>query len=176
MTIQIKSIENQKTLHSGDFKDFRACAEDAVQKNIALDYADFRNINLVNASLDNGSFRNACFDGANCFGANMSEADFYGASFKNVNFQGTCLCYSNLDHCHFEGAFFGGTDIAKCQMNHCVFDTISALFLDFEQAEKVFACKFDCSQGQHFSFSTTPIIIKGLDGLQVIFDGKYCKF
>lgn len=167
---QIASHKTGETLFAGHFETLRACAEQAVRENIALDFADFSKANLVNANLDEGSFRHAVFSGANLMGANLSDtrADF--ADFCNAGLQNACLALSSLSHCDFTGALFGATDIYNCDFSGSAFSTISALDLNFADARAINDCRFIDELRGACGFSRTPVVLRGLAYPVALFD------
>lgn|GEM_PF-832550 len=168
--MSLYSIKNHITgavIHSGDYESLQACIEHAISSGISLDYADLSHANLANASLDEARARHACFKGANLSGANMSEADFTGADFTGAAFYNTCLCASDLRRACFRKAVFGATDIAGSILDGAVFSSLSALLLNFQEAQSMEACLFEDVNPElnpipSCLFSKPPLVLQGL--------------
>jgi len=166
----IKSASAETILFSGHYKSFSDCITDAVAQGISLRKADFRNTNLSNAELDGGDFAGALFTGANLTAANLSECDLRRADFTNTILHSTILCDSDVSHANFEGALFGATEIAGATLLHCIFTTLSAFTLPFDEADMIRDCDFINGCGTVCPFSRQPLVIRGLSAPVVVMD------
>lgn len=140
MTLTIIKSKTGKILHQGHFDTLKDCLEDAIQHSKPLNGLDLSFQNLANANMDGLLIENADFNGCNLMGANLSECTFKNTSFDNAILHGTCMAYSTLDHCSFTGALFGGTDIQGCTIKHTLFTSLSALQLNFTDADCIAKC------------------------------------
>ncbi len=172
--LKIKNHRTGETIFEGAFDSAKACIEQAVRENTCLDYADLRYANLANAALDDIVMRHALLDNTNLTGANLSEAKLDGTSFTSATLYGACLCVSSLRSCHFEGASFGASDISGSDVSECRFSTLSALRLNFIDAEKIENCQFTDGSGQTCPFSLPPLYVSGL-AMPVVFMDEHLK-
>lgn len=161
-TITIAHFRTRQVLFEGRFKSLRHTVEAAIRDGISLAFADLRHANLVNAEMDGAILDNAQLENANLLGANISEASLYRTSFRNARMHSAILCESAIDAAHFEGALFGATDIAGARMKRCVFDTLSALDLNFEDTAEININSFVAAHNQLCAFSRPPLTLKGL--------------
>lgn len=95
-------------------------------------------------------------------GANLSEASLRRASLINTQLYNTVLCESVLDSTPCRGALFGGTDISGARISRCVFDTHSALDLNFRDTTFMEANGFAAGNDYLCEFSRPPLVLKGL--------------
>lgn len=149
-------------LYEGCFSSIAACAEQAVREGVSLDYADLSHANLVNACLDEASLLHARLRSANLAGANLSEARLDGADFTDAGLQNACLCFSSLRHCRFTGSAFGATDVAGGDLSFARFSTLSALTLNFRDAEIIAECVYQEDGAPEVPFSVPPLVLQGL--------------
>lgn len=161
-TITIKHFRTGQTLFAGRFTDTRQAVERAVADGISLAFADLRHANLVNALMDGAILDSAQFDEANLMGANLSEATLRRASFVNAQLHSTVLCEAILDAAHFKGTLFGGTDISGALVKRCLFDTLSALSLNFRDARHIDTNGFAAINDYICEFSRPPRVLTGL--------------
>ncbi len=166
---QIKSIRNKAILYERKFNKFRECAEQAVQENTILEYADMQHQDLSNAMLDDGQFKGADFSGSNLIGANMSEAVLSGTSFVNTDLYNTCFAFSDLRGARFEDASFGGTNITGGDISHATFSTLSCFSLDFALAASMADCAFANPGGMLTTMSKSPVVIRGVSKNLIVF-------
>ncbi len=166
----LKKSGTDDVLFEGDYASLINCVESAIEQRVCLDHVNLRGANLVNAELDEGSFRFARFDHANLTGTNLSGAKLQKACFKNATLYNTCLCEAVLNEAQFFGATFGGVDIAWADMTAACFDTLSALDLDFSDAIIMKDALFYDRTGVICNMSHAPMIIKGLQYPIMLFD------
>lgn len=169
-TYSIKNWNTGQILHKGKYWSISDCIEDALAKNINLDFADLRNMNLMNANLDGLYGHNINFSGSNLMGANLSDASLHTACFKNTNLQAVCFAESTLERCDFTGSLFGSTDLAGCNVTHCRFDTLSALSQNFIDTQNIYKCLYFHGKNEDCVFSSPPVFIKGLELPIILFD------
>jgi uncharacterized protein YjbI with pentapeptide repeats len=158
----IKSYKTGEVLYAGEAISFKLCVEQAVCEGVILHNADFRHVNLADANLDDARMQYAAFHGANLSGANLSEADLQGASFRNASLYNTCLAFANGAGIDFSGAHFGATDVAGAILDGCIFDTLSALSMSFNDAKTLRGCMFTASNGHTCSFDRPPAVVRGM--------------
>lgn len=166
---EIKSVHGN-VLYRGTFSSFKLCLENAVTEGTKLFEADLRHKNLVNAELDDGLFKDARFDGANLMGANLSGANFNFCNFDNAALQNACICESSLKNARFSGTNFGATDISGSDIRYSLFDTMSALTLNFRDCNFMALCKYRNTDGCVINFSKPPIHITQTEWPVVFFD------
>ncbi len=166
----IKKTGTDDVLFEGNYTEFKFCVEAAVRQQIALNFADLRGANLMNAELDEGCFKGARFDHANLTGANMSESNLEEASFYGAVLYNTCLCEANMKDAQFLGAGFGATDLSYADIRGACFDTSSALDLKFSEVENMDQALYYDRTGVICEMSRPPITIKGLEYPVVLFD------
>lgn len=160
--IAITHFRTGQPLFEGTFKSLRHAVETAVADKISLAFADLRHANLVNAEMDGAILDSAQLAGANLLGANISEASLRRTCFKNAQMHSTLLCESVIDAANFEGVLFGATDIAAARIRRCLFDTLSALSLNFRDAAHVSLNGFMAAHEQLCEFSRPPLTLGGL--------------
>lgn len=156
---------NKKTIYSGHFKSFAACAEDAHRNGVSLRYADFRFKPLTNVMLDDADLSHADFSGANLSGANLSDCIAPYAVFDGADLYNCCFACSDLRHARFFHASFGGTDFSGADISGCHFAGQSCLDIDFTRAKDMQDCLYlsHCSDSRTpYRFSSPPLIVKGL--------------
>ncbi len=163
-----KTHTDQNTLHEGHYKTFTDCIEDAVEKNIPLNHADFRGKNLSNANIDGAIMNNALFENANLTGANMSECSLNNGNFQNCAIYNTCFAYSDINNADFTGAGFGATLIDGCNLQDCLFSTLSSLDLNFALTQSMQGCRYQEANGKTHPMSAPPIILKGCISTPII--------
>ena len=151
-------------LFQGRFSSLREAAELAVKDGIVLDNADFAGANLVNAALDEDSFRRADFSGANLMGANISEARLDGADFTNAGLQNACLAFSSMKGCDFSEASFGATDIAGGDISGSRFSTLSAFSINFTDARDMAGCLYTDPDAGPCPMNAPPVTLEQLEG------------
>ncbi len=161
-TIQIRNRNTNCVIFEGIYNSERECIEDAIAKNITLDYADLRFKNLACINIDSAQLNYVDFSNSNLNHANISEASLQGVNFENASLVGACLAESNMSGANFSGVEFGGTQIAGAIMNSCKFTTLSALTLPFQDTLSMQLCVFTNNREENFSFSRRPIIVSGL--------------
>lgn len=161
-TITIKHFRTGNTLFTGRFSGIRQAVETAISENTPLAFADLRHANLVNALMDGAILDNALLDEANLMGANLSEASLRHTSLINAQLYNTILCESVLDGIQCRGALFGGTDISGARISRCLFDTLSALDLNFRDTAFMDANSFAAGNNYMCEFSRPPLVLKGL--------------
>lgn len=136
--------------------------ETAITESASLAFADLRHANLVNAQMDGAILDNAQLDEANLMGANLSEASLRCTSLINTQLYNTALCESVLDNAQCRGTLFGGADISGARISRCVFDTHSALDLNFRDTDFMEANSFVAGNDYLCEFSRPPLLLKGL--------------
>lgn len=100
--MEIRNYFTKEILFKDDLiKSSKELVEKAVKEKIPLIGADLRNLNLQGATLFEGDFRYAKFDGSDCKGAMYYCSDFIGADFSNscqssTNFTEANISYSEL--------------------------------------------------------------------------------
>jgi hypothetical protein len=166
----VKSAFADNLLFSGHYRSLAECVTDAVARRISLRGADFSNANLTNAEMDGGDYAGAIFNGANLTGANVSEADLRHTDFRNAVLHGAILCDSDLSEANFDGALFGATEIAGATLQQCVFTTLSAFTLPFEEADMIKDCRFINPCETVCPFSRQPLVMQGLSAPVVVMD------
>lgn len=167
---QIIKNRYDQTLFEGKFHSFQEAVETALQDNINLAYANFKQKNLQNITLDDAALPHADFTEANLTGANLSEADLTHAYFDNADLYNTCLAYSDLSACSFNGSHFGGTDITGALLCRTRFSGLSCFDLDFINAGTIENCIYINPDETIKIFSCPPIVIKGYDKPLVMLD------
>lgn len=168
--ISIRSVRNSKILIRGQFRNIKACLENAVAQSKPLSLADLRRKNLASGRLDGAVLQKADFTASNLTGANLSEAELTGARFQDCDLYNTCFAYSTLRHCNFTGASFGGTDLTGADISFSVFSTLSALAVDFVSVKAMQGCVFINPDGTFSRMSRPPVVISGLPKPVVFFD------
>jgi len=158
----IRHFRTGQTLFEGKFKDIRHAVETAIAEGISLAFADLRHTNLINAQMDGAILDGAQLDEANLMGANISESSLRRASLINTHMHCTTLCESILDSVNACGALFDGADISCATIQRCTFDTLSALNLNYCDADKIKLNGFLAEQNILCEFSHPPLVIKGL--------------
>jgi 2-iminobutanoate/2-iminopropanoate deaminase len=158
----IKNHQTGSIIHQGLYKSFKDCIEHAVQQNIKLDHADLRYRNLSCANIDTAQLYNARLDFCNLNNANISEAILEQCNFTGASFIGTCLAESQISNSTFINASFGATDLSATNMNECIFSTLSALQLPFQDLANMRNCYFKNAVDQHTPLSRPPLIISGV--------------
>lgn len=167
----LKTHNCNTILHEGYFSNFVECLEDAVRKNINLKNIDLRGKNLSNANIDGARMQNALFDNANLTGANMSECNISNSNFQNCAIYNTCFSYSDINRCDFSGASFGASLIEGCNIEDCIFSTMSCFDLDFTLTQSMQGCYYREPNGDQHSMFQPPMILKGFFSTPiVIFD------
>lgn len=166
----IKSAFAENLLFSGQYRSLAECVTDAVARRVSLRGADFRNANLINAEMDGGDYAGAVFAGANLTSANISEADLRGADFENAILHGAILCDSDMSQANFDGALFGATEIAGATLQQCIFTTLSAFTLPFDEADMVKDCRFINPCDTVCMFSRQPLVVRGLSAQVMVLD------
>ncbi len=161
-TIAINHVRTGNPLFTGHFSSIRQAVETAISENISLAFADLRHANLVNALMDGAILDNALLDEANLMGANLSESSLRRTSLINTQLYNTALCESVLDSTQCRGALFGGTDISGARISRCLFDTLSALDLNFRDTAFMDANGFVAGNDYMCEFSKPPLVLKGL--------------
>lgn len=173
--LTIRNCRTGDMIYQGEFESAKACLEQAAREKINLDGADLHHANLAGAALDDIVMRNARLDGANLAGANLSEAVLDGTSFRGASLQDACLCLSSLVGCAFDGATFGATDIAGAILRLCSFSTLSALSLNYIDAQTIDRCRYTATENADIcGFSSPPVVLQGLP-LPVAFLGRHLK-
>ncbi|MDB5490576.1 MAG: pentapeptide repeat family protein [Micavibrio sp.] len=166
----VKSASTETLLFSGQYRTLSECVAEAVACGVSMRSADFRNANLINAELDGGDFSGALFSGANLTGANLSEADLRRTDFSNAVLHGAILCDSDLSYSDFSGALFGATEIAGATLLNCIFSTLSAFTLPFDEADMIRDCIFINSCETPCPFSRQPLVVRGLSAPVMVMD------
>lgn len=161
--LSINHFRTGRALFSGSFKTMKTAVEAAISDNVSLAFADLRHANLINAQMDGAILDGAQLDEANLMGANISEASLRRTSLMNTNLHSVTFCDSILDAINARGALFGGTDITAAIIQRCLFDTLSALELNYRDAKKIGLNGFMADNEQLCEFSQTPILIKGFN-------------
>ncbi len=136
--------------------------EAAIRNNASLAFADLRHANLVNAQMDGAILDGAILEEANLMGANLSETSLRQASLSNAQLYNTILCETLLDATNCRGSLFGATDISGAKVRHCVFDSLSALDLNFRDTDQMKMNSFEGEQEHLCAFSRPPLTLKGL--------------
>lgn len=167
---KIASIQDGRTLYSGEYPTFRDCVEGAVTGSISLHHADLRRANLLNAMLDGADLRGADFTGTNLGGANLSEA-----SLDNALFYGTCLinavlCESSLKGAQFIDSSFGATLIDSALLDQAHFSGLSTFTLDFTGVKTMRHCRFLNPCGTLCPMTRPPVVIHGLSHPFIVLD------
>lgn len=93
---QIKHLDTQAVLYSGEHHHLRAAVEAAVKAKVSLARA-----NLTGAYLES----------ADLAGANLESADLAGAYLAHADLAGANLTHANLTHAVLDGADLTGTDL-----------------------------------------------------------------
>lgn len=168
--IVIRDTHTRRPLFAGEYEDIRACAESAVAQGHSLARADLRHANLSNAQMDGAQLQHACLQEANLTGANLSEACLDHAVLDNAQLHSAALCESRLTGTSFRGTLFGATDIAGAHLDSCIFDTISALGLNFIDAAHLRRLAFVAANNHLCVFSHPPLVLHGLAHIVARFD------
>ena len=161
----LKTIKHQTTnttLYEGQFTTMKDAVEQAVKENVALDFADFSNINLNMANLDGGSFRFARFHNTQMQNANLSEASFEGAQFNHCILDNSFFCESILNHAGFINNSMVGCDIAAAHLKNTIFSGHSSLDLNFRDSDTLDQCIYYDQNKKSCTFSHAPIAVYGL--------------
>lgn len=166
----IREIRSRRPLFSGDYPDIRSCVEDAVAQGLSLQGADLSHANLSNAQLDGAHLDRACLREANMAGANLSEARLCYSVLDHAQLHSTTLCEATLTGTSLRGTLFGATDIAGAHLEACLFDTFSALELDFLHTRRLKNCGFIAGNDRFCGFSRPPLILRGLAHIVACFD------
>lgn len=139
--ITIFNTSGRIIFESDTAEDMREAVKEAIQKNVDLPYADFKNQDLTEAHFENAylpyadfsnaecycaNFRNAWLGGSNFDRANCIDVDFSGAnlnsskfrysglnrtSFKNASMRYTDLCHADLRLANLIDARLGGSSL-----------------------------------------------------------------
>ncbi|QQG37082.1 MAG: pentapeptide repeat-containing protein [Micavibrio aeruginosavorus] len=168
--IVIREMHTRRPLFAGDHEDVRNCAETAVAQGLSLKGADLRHANLSNAQLDGAQLQRACLQEANLTGANLSESCLDYAVFDNAQLHSAALCEAQMTGASFRGTLFGATDIAGARLNACVFDTLSALDLNFIDAACLHRLVFMATNDMPCLFSQPPLVLRGLSHMVTCLD------
>lgn len=162
-----QTIKNRydQTLFEGQFHTFQDTVEAALQDNINLSYANFKQMNLQNITLDDAHLPHADFSGAN-----LSEATLTHAYFDNADLYNTCLAYSDLSASSFINSNFGGTDITGALLSRARFSGLSCFDLDFINARAIEDCVYINPDETIKTFSCPPIVIKGYEKPIIMLD------
>lgn len=168
------SILHRKTrlpVLAGDYDGPAAALAEAAARGVTLHGADLRGANLANAMLDGLALHDADLSGANLNGANLSEGVLARCILRNATLYGACLCQTIVTDTDMTGALCGGTDIAGSQWRRVRFSTLSALHMNFHEAEALEACVFfDEATGRGAAFSRPPLTVTGLPQPLVVLD------
>lgn len=160
--IKIRNHTNKKIIYEGNFNNIIECLDQATQDNVNLEYADLRYTNLQCINIDSSKLSYADFCGANLNHANISEAKLNNIDFSGASLIGACLAESDLTGSCFRNVSFGATDITESNLDHCLFSTLSALQLPFQDASSMKFCLYENVLGQQIQLSQPPIVISGL--------------
>lgn len=166
----IKSATAEGPLFAGNFRNFSECIETAFNENIDLRAADLRHCNLQNASLDGIDLTGSCLEGANLSGANLSESILDNVIFDNAILHSAVLCQSKLRGAQFDGTLFGATEIVDAQFEDCLFSTLSAFTLRFNEAGTFRNCRYINPCGTICYMSRAPVVMTGLSQQLVLMD------
>ncbi|HEY0901486.1 MAG TPA: pentapeptide repeat-containing protein [Micavibrio sp.] len=171
-TIRINHFRTGQPLYEGAFHTTAQAVEAAISERVSLAFADLRHANLINAELDGAILDSAQLGGANLMGANLSEASLRRTCFQDALLHSTVLCDSIIENADFDGALFGATDVAGARLRHCLFTTLSAFDINFNDAAVLDANRFRAAQDYLCRFSRPPLVIKGLRHIVACLDHK----
>jgi len=160
--IKIKHARTGQIIFSGHFSSIRHAVEAAIRDKASLAFADLRHANLVNAQMDGAILDGAILEEANLMGANLSEASLRQTSLSNAQLYNAILCETVLDAANCRGSLFGATDISGAKIRHCVFDSLSALDLNFRDTDQMRMNSFEGEHEHLCAFSRPPLTLKGL--------------
>lgn len=89
--IEIRRLNNNEIIHSGDFKSMRECVEDAVRKDVSLWSANLQSVDLRSANLESANLQSA-----NLRSANLQSADLRSANLQSTNLRSADLWSADL--------------------------------------------------------------------------------
>ncbi len=171
----LRKHTDRTILYDGEFKAFKHCLEDAVNRNIDLSYINLTDQDLSNVNIDGAHMPYTDFSGSNLSGANLSEAIFHNSNFRETSLYNCCMSHSDLRKSDFCGASFGGTLIDHTDLGGSSFSTLSCFDLDFVYCKNLEGCKFFEPSNRHYDMSGAPIVIKGMLNTPIILFDKTVK-
>lgn len=89
--IEIRRWDNNKVIHSGNFKTIKECVEDAVKKDISLYKAYLAGVDLSGTNLSGADLAKAIL-----YKADLAKTDLYKADLSEANLAKTDLYEANL--------------------------------------------------------------------------------
>lgn len=141
----------------------RCLVEEAVEKSVSLDGADFRKVNLSRANLSGIKASGACFWGADLSGADLSKANLSNSDMRSANLSNVCFETANLYKSNLAGASLSKAIIDGANLSSVTFSCPSLFSLDLMAAETFEFSVYSHLGEVNIDLSSLPLVIQGLN-------------
>jgi len=166
---KIRTTDTHKILFSGQFANFKARLEEAVNQGLKLKNANLKHTNLANANLDDAHLEGADFSFANLTGANLSETHMQHTTWRGASLYNACLAEAKLHYADMRFAGFGATDFTNADISNALFSLNDAAKIDFFNTRAMENCTFQNNHNTQYITSKPPISLSGLLERPIIF-------
>lgn len=165
-TIILRSWNDGAVLFSGTYTSVKACLEDAVAKDVPLDYLELADVDLAHANLDGARMNYARFTRCDLIDVNLSEASVIKAVFEECDLSNACLCDTVAVGARFDRSRMTDMDVHYADLRGVLVTCTDFLKVDFSNTAHMESSAF-MARGVLCPMSRRPVFLRGL-GLDMI--------